>query len=106
MIRKYHNHKPRTTPWHREEEPYCSNEWYRKKTCLGISYCSEIKCAAKLRVARVTKHTLVAGIAYTFQEVFRLSIADTYVHSCQGLKPTTAGLEGCRSYHHGCQAAV
>ena len=21
MIRKYHNHKMRTTPWHREEEP-------------------------------------------------------------------------------------
>ena len=21
MIRKYHNHKPQTTPWHSEEEP-------------------------------------------------------------------------------------
>ena len=21
MTRKYHNHKPQTTPWHREEEP-------------------------------------------------------------------------------------
>ena len=21
MIRKYHNHKPQTTPWHGEEEP-------------------------------------------------------------------------------------
>ena len=21
MIRKYHNHKPQTTPWHHEEEP-------------------------------------------------------------------------------------
>ena len=21
MIRKYHNHKPQTTPWYREEEP-------------------------------------------------------------------------------------
>ena len=21
MISKYHNHKPQTTPWHREEEP-------------------------------------------------------------------------------------
>ena len=21
MIRKYHNHKPQTTPWHQEEEP-------------------------------------------------------------------------------------
>ena len=22
MIRKYHNHKPQTNPWHREEEPH------------------------------------------------------------------------------------
>ena len=22
MIRKYHNHKPQTTPWHREEEQH------------------------------------------------------------------------------------
>ena len=22
MIRKYHNHKPKTNPWHREEEPH------------------------------------------------------------------------------------
>ena len=21
MIRKYHNHKPQATPWHREEDP-------------------------------------------------------------------------------------
>ena len=26
MIRKYHNHKPRTTPWHREEEPLNHHE--------------------------------------------------------------------------------
>ena len=26
MIRKYHNHKPQTTPWHREEEPLNQNE--------------------------------------------------------------------------------
>ena len=22
MIRKFHNHKPQTNPWHREEEPH------------------------------------------------------------------------------------
>ena len=26
MIRKYHNHKPQTTPWHREEEPLNRHE--------------------------------------------------------------------------------
>ena len=25
MIRKYHNHKPQTTPWHREEEQSVTN---------------------------------------------------------------------------------
>ena len=26
MIRKYHNHKQQTTPWHREEEPLNHHE--------------------------------------------------------------------------------
>ena len=26
MIRKYHDHKPQTTPWHREEEPLNNHE--------------------------------------------------------------------------------
>ena len=26
MIRKYHNHKPQTTPWRREEEPLNHHE--------------------------------------------------------------------------------
>ena len=26
MIRKYHNHKPQTSPWHREEEPLNRHE--------------------------------------------------------------------------------
>ena len=26
MIRKYHNHKPQTTPWHREEDPINHHE--------------------------------------------------------------------------------
>ena len=26
MIRKYHNHKPQTTPWHCEEEPLNHHE--------------------------------------------------------------------------------
>ena len=30
MIRKYHNHKPQTTPWHREEEPLNHHETPQK----------------------------------------------------------------------------
>ena len=26
MIRKYHNHKLQTNPWHRQEEPYNHHE--------------------------------------------------------------------------------
>ena len=26
MIRKYHNHKPQTSPWHRAEEPHNHHE--------------------------------------------------------------------------------
>ena len=26
MIRKYHNYKPQTNPWHREEEPHNHHE--------------------------------------------------------------------------------
>ena len=26
VIRKYHNHKPQTTPWHREDEPLNNHE--------------------------------------------------------------------------------
>ena len=26
MIRKYYNHKPQTTPWHRKEEPLNHHE--------------------------------------------------------------------------------
>ena len=30
MIRKYHNHKPQTTTWHREEEPLNHHETLRQ----------------------------------------------------------------------------
>ena len=31
MIRKYHNHKSHTTPWHREEEPLNRHETPRRQ---------------------------------------------------------------------------
>ena len=32
MIRKYHNHKPQTTPWHWEEEPLNHHETPGRQT--------------------------------------------------------------------------
>ena len=32
MIRKYHNHKPQTTQWHREEEPLNHHETPGRQT--------------------------------------------------------------------------
>ena len=32
MIRKYHNHKLQTNPWHREEEPHNNHETPGKQT--------------------------------------------------------------------------
>ena len=31
MIRKYHNHEPQTTPWHREEESLNHHETPRRQ---------------------------------------------------------------------------
>ena len=32
MVRKYHNHKLQTNPWHREEEPHNNHETPRRQT--------------------------------------------------------------------------
>ena len=32
MSRKYHNHKPQTNPWHREEEPHNHHETAGRQT--------------------------------------------------------------------------
>ena len=32
MIRKYHNQKPQTNPWHREEEPHNHHETQERQT--------------------------------------------------------------------------
>ena len=32
MIRKYHNHKLQTNPWHREEEPHNNHETPGRQT--------------------------------------------------------------------------
>ena len=37
MIRKYHNHKLQTNPWHREEEPHNNQSWPRNLQQLRLS---------------------------------------------------------------------
>ena len=32
MIRKYHNHKPQTNPWHHEEGPHNNHETLGRQT--------------------------------------------------------------------------
>ena len=43
IIRKYHNHKPQTTPWHQEEEPPNHNQTPgRQIKCLNAFYWYQI----------------------------------------------------------------
>ena len=48
MIRKYHNHKPQTTPWHREEEPLNHHETPEDKLSKATSSLFPIKMIAIL----------------------------------------------------------
>ena len=46
MIRKYHNHKLQTTPWHREEEPLNHHETPGRQIKQAISSLFPIKMIA------------------------------------------------------------
>ena len=46
MIRKYHNHKPQTTPWHLEEEPPNHHEASGRQTKQTTSSLFPIKMTA------------------------------------------------------------
>ena len=52
MIRKYHNHKLQTSPWHREEEPHNNHETpgrhQEDKQSKATSSLFPIKMIAKL----------------------------------------------------------
>ena len=43
MIRKYHNHKPQTTPWHREEEPLNHHETPGRHIKQNNQLCHHLK---------------------------------------------------------------
>ena len=48
MIRKYHNHKLQTNPWHREEEPHNNHETPEDKQNKAASSLFSIEMVAKL----------------------------------------------------------
>ena len=48
MIRIYHNHKPQTNPWHREEEPHKHHKTPARQTKQTTSSLFSIKMIAKL----------------------------------------------------------
>ena len=48
MIRKYHNHKPQTTPWHRKEEPLNHHDTPERQLSKATSSPFPIKMIAIL----------------------------------------------------------
>ena len=50
MIRKYHNHKLQTNPWHREEEPHNYHETPGRQIKQSNSSLFPIKMIAKLEL--------------------------------------------------------
>ena len=62
MIRKYHNHIPQTTPWHREEEPLNHHEAPEKqiKQSNKLSLPHQDDCKTKMGIKeRTTKHRTI-----------------------------------------------
>ena len=61
MIRKYHNHKPETTPWHREEELLNHHETPRRqKQSNHLSLPKQDDCNARIDIKQcTTKHRTI-----------------------------------------------
>ena len=62
MIRKYHNHKLQTTPWHREEEPLNHHETPGRqiKQSNQLSLPHQDNCNTKMDIKqRTTKHRTI-----------------------------------------------
>ena len=52
MIRKYHNHKPQTTPWHRQEELLNHHETPRRqiKQSNQLSFPHQDDCNTRMDI--------------------------------------------------------
>ena len=62
MIRKYHNHKPQTTSWHREEEPLNHHEAPGRqiKHSNQLSLPHQDDCNTRMDIKqRTTKHRTI-----------------------------------------------
>ena len=62
MIRKYHNHKLQTTPWHREEEPlnHHKTPGKRIKQSNQLSLPHQDDCNTQMDIKlRTTKHRTI-----------------------------------------------
>ena len=62
MIRKDHNHKLQTTPWHREEEPHNNHETPGRQTKQSnqLSLPHQDDCKTRMDIKqRTTKHRTV-----------------------------------------------
>ena len=62
MIGKYHNHKPQTTPWHREEEPLNHHETPGRqiKQSNQLSLPHQDDCNTRMDIKlRTTKHRTI-----------------------------------------------
>ena len=62
MIRKYHNHKLQTNPWHREEEPHNNQETSGRQTQqsnqLSLPHQADCKTRMDIKI-RTTKHRTI-----------------------------------------------
>ena len=62
MIRKYHNHKLQTTPWHREEEPPNHHETQgrqiKQSNQLSLSHQDDYNARMDIK-KRTTKHRTI-----------------------------------------------
>ena len=64
MIRKYHNHKLQTTPWHHEEEPLNHHKTPGRqiKQSNQLSLSHQDDCNTKMDIKqRTTKHRTITG---------------------------------------------
>ena len=61
MIRKYHNHKLHTNPWHREEEPHNNPDTPGRQTKQSnqLSLPQRDDCKTRIDTYRTTKHGAV-----------------------------------------------
>ena len=61
-IRKYHNHKPQRTPWHREEEPLNHHDTPERqiKQSNQLSFPHQDDCNTRMNIKlRITKHRTI-----------------------------------------------